>query len=69
MEKLTVVDVSNMTAGLFILNVIFLLLVFGFLSFGILSMFQQKFKRGWISFASAVVFAIIYAVILNIFYI
>lgn len=66
---MSVVDVSGMTAGLFILNVIFLLLVFGFLSFGILSMFQQKFRRGWFSFAAAVVFAIIFFVILNLFYI
>jgi len=68
-EKLTAVDVSSMSAGLFILNVIFLLLVFGFLSFGILSMFQQKFRRGWFSFASAVVFAFIFGIILNVYYI
>lgn len=69
MEKLTVVDVSEMSAGLFILDVIFLLLVFGFLSFGILSMFQQKFRRGWISFGGAVFSAIVFGVIINTFFI
>lgn len=69
MEKLTAVDVSEMSAGLFILDVIFLLLVFGFLSFGILSMFQQKFRRGWFSFGGAVAFAIVFGIILKIFYI
>jgi len=65
---LSVVDVSDVPAGLFILGVIFLLLIFGLLSFGILQMFQQRFRRGWFSFGGALVSLIVFLFILNKWY-
>nr|WP_156281556.1 hypothetical protein [Paenibacillus sp. NEAU-GSW1] len=59
------VDVSSVSAVLFILGVVFLLLIFGLLSFGILRMFQQRFKAGWISFGGAIVSFIVFMLILN----
>jgi len=61
----SLVDVSGVSATLFILGVVFLMLIFGLLSFGILRMFQQKFKAGWISFAGAVISFIVFMYILN----
>ncbi len=65
---MSLVDVSEVSASLFILGVVFLLLIFGFLSFGILRMFQQRFRIGWTSFAAAVVSFIVFMVILNKWY-
>ncbi|RCW51241.1 hypothetical protein [Paenibacillus prosopidis] len=52
---MSLVDVSSVSASLFILGIVFLLLIFGLLSFGILRMFQQKFRAGWFCFGGAVV--------------
>ncbi|MFC3800142.1 MULTISPECIES: hypothetical protein [unclassified Cohnella] len=41
------VDVSEVSAGLFIVGVIFILLVGGLLSMGILRFFQLKKGQGW----------------------
>lgn len=65
---MSLVDVSNVSAGLFILGVVFLLLIFGLLSFGILRMFQQRFKYGWICFVGAVVSFAVFMWILNKWY-
>ncbi|MFF2482024.1 hypothetical protein [Paenibacillus sp. NPDC058071] len=62
---MSLVDVSNVSASLFILGVVFLLLIFGLLSFGILRMFQQRFRTGWFSFAGAVVSFVVFMLILN----
>ncbi|MUT66720.1 hypothetical protein [Paenibacillus sp. NEAU-GSW1] len=62
---MSLVDVSSVSAVLFILGVVFLLLIFGLLSFGILRMFQQRFKAGWISFGGAIVSFIVFMLILN----
>ena len=59
------VDVSNVSAGLFITGAVFILLIFSLLSLGILKMFQQQVKAGWFSFAGAVVSAVVFGVILN----
>lgn len=66
---MSVVDVSEVSAGFFIFAVIFILLVFGLLSFGILKMFQQRFRAGWLSFAGAIVSSIVFVIMLNIWYI
>lgn len=62
---MSLVDVSSVSAELFITGVIFILLIFSLLSLGILRMFQQRFKSGWFSFAGAVVSGVSFAVILN----
>ncbi|GGG56592.1 MULTISPECIES: hypothetical protein [Paenibacillus] len=62
---MSLVDVSSVSATLFILGVVFLLLIFGLLSFGILRMFQQRFRAGWISFAGAIVSFVGFMLILN----
>ncbi|MDQ6421079.1 hypothetical protein RB620_16750 [Paenibacillus sp. LHD-117] len=65
---MTLVDVSSVSASLFILGVVFLLLIFGLLSFGILRMFQQRFRAGWYSFAGAIVSFSVFMFILNKWY-
>ncbi|MBH5318093.1 hypothetical protein I6N90_09765 [Paenibacillus sp. GSMTC-2017] len=65
---MSLVDVSSVSPTLFILGVIFLLLIFGLLSFGILRMFQQKFRAGWISFGGAIVSFSVFMFILNKWY-
>ncbi|MBD2869526.1 hypothetical protein [Paenibacillus arenilitoris] len=65
---MSLVDVSSVSASLFILGVVFLLLIFGLLSFGILRMFQQKFRAGWLSFGGAVVSFAGFMYILNKWY-
>jgi len=66
---LSVVDVSDVSADFFILAVVFILLIFGLLSFGILKMFQQRFRTGWFSFAGAIVSSILFLVIINTWYV
>lgn len=66
---MTLVDVSAVSPGLFVLGAVFILLIFSLLSFGILSMFQQRFRNGWFSFAGAVVSAVTFGVILNAWYV
>ncbi|NIK77435.1 putative membrane protein [Paenibacillus castaneae] len=65
---MSLVDLSSTSASLFILGVIFLMLIFGLLSFGILRMFQQRFRTGWISFAGAVISFVVFMFILNKWY-
>lgn len=65
---MSVVDISNVSASLFIVGAIFILLTFGLLSFGILRMFQQKFRAGWISIAAAVVSFIVFVFVINKWY-
>lgn len=66
---MSVVDVSAVPADFFILAVVFILLIFGLLSFGILKMFQQRFRTGWFSFAGAIVSSIAFIVIINTWYV
>ncbi|MCR2803143.1 hypothetical protein [Paenibacillus soyae] len=66
---MSLVDVSSVSASLFILGVVFLLLIFGLLSLGILRMFQQKFKFGWFCFAGAIVSFSVFMFILNKWYV
>lgn len=65
----TLVDVSDISTSLFIIGVVFLLLIFGLLSLGILRMFQQRFRYGWVCFAGAVVSFIVLMIILNKWYV
>jgi len=65
----TVTDVSQISADLFILGVIFILLIFSLLSLGIVRMFQQRFRAGWISFGGAAVSAIVFFLILDRWYV
>ncbi|MGG4143043.1 hypothetical protein ABEW34_07905 [Paenibacillus algorifonticola] len=62
---MSLVDVSNVSPALFILGVVFLLLIFGLLSFGIMRMFGQRFRSGWICIGGAVVSFVLFMWILN----
>jgi len=65
----SLVDVSNVSPSLFILGVVFILLIFGLLSLGILRMFQQRFKYGWFCFAGAIVSFSVFMYVLNRWYV
>ncbi|AGA58130.1 hypothetical protein Theco_2008 [Thermobacillus composti KWC4] len=67
--QVTVTNVSDISADLFILGVIFILLIFSLLSLGILRMFQQRFRAGWISFGGAVISAVVFFLILDRWYV
>ncbi|MWC29247.1 hypothetical protein [Paenibacillus sp. MMS18-CY102] len=62
---MTLVDVSSVSPALFVLGAVFILLIFSLLSLGIVKMFQLRFRSGWYSFGGAVVSAVVFAVILN----
>ncbi|RJX38315.1 hypothetical protein D3P09_19860 [Paenibacillus pinisoli] len=66
---MSLVDVSNVSPSLFILGVVFILLIFGLLSLGILRMFQQRFKFGWFCFAGAIVSFSVFMYVLNRWYV
>lgn len=66
---MSLVDVSNVSPSLFILGVVFILLIFGLLSLGILRMFQQRFKYGWFCFAGAIVSFSVFMYVLNRWYV
>ncbi|REK77371.1 hypothetical protein [Paenibacillus paeoniae] len=66
---MSLVDVSSVSPSLFILGVVFILLVFGLLSLGILRMFQQRFKYGWFCFAGAIVSFSVFMYVLNRWYV
>ncbi|MEF2247223.1 MULTISPECIES: hypothetical protein [unclassified Paenibacillus] len=65
---MSLVDISDVSASLFIVGAVFILLTFGLLSFGILRMFQQKFRAGWISIALAVISFIVFVFVINKWY-
>ncbi|WP_225442881.1 hypothetical protein [Paenibacillus lycopersici] len=62
-------DVSQVSAALFITGAIFIMLIFGLLSFGILRMFQLKYRAGTYSFIGAVVSAVAFGIILNTWFV
>ena len=66
---MTLVDVSQISAGLFVLGAVFILLIFSLLSLGILRMFQLRFRAGWVSFGGAVVSAVAFYLILDRWYV
>lgn len=67
-SSVSLVDVSDVSASLFILGVVFLLLIFGLLSLGILRMFQQKFRVGWYCFGGALISFTGFMFVLNKWY-
>ena len=68
-RTLSLVNVSEVSAGLFILGAVGILLIFSLLSLGILRMFQTRYRTGWFYFAGAVVSTIVFFVLLNIWYV
>ena len=66
---MTVTNVSDISADLFILGAVFILLIFSLLSLGILRMFQQRFRAGWFSFGGAVISAVAFFLILDRWYV
>ncbi|MBD2847263.1 hypothetical protein IDH44_18850 [Paenibacillus sp. IB182496] len=65
---MSLVNVSDVPASLFLLGVVFILLIFGLLSLGILRMFEKRFRVGWYSFAGAVFSSVAFGLILNQWY-
>jgi hypothetical protein len=63
------VDISNVPPGLFVLGAVFILLVFSLLSLGVLRMFQQRFRAGWVYFAGSAASAVVMYILLDIRYI
>ncbi|TYP72710.1 hypothetical protein [Paenibacillus methanolicus] len=59
------VDVSNVSASLFVTGALFILLIFSLLSLGVLQMFQQRFRNGAFSFAGALVSGVAFGIVLN----
>ncbi|QJC51757.1 hypothetical protein HGI30_09495 [Paenibacillus albicereus] len=66
---MTAVDVSNVPAGLFVLGAVFILLIFSLLSLGVLKMFQQQRRNGGLYFAGSVVSAVVFYVLLDLWYV
>ncbi|ASS65003.1 MULTISPECIES: hypothetical protein [unclassified Paenibacillus] len=66
---MTAVDVSNVSPGLFVLGAVFILLIFSLLSLGVLRMFQQRFRAGWVYFAGGAVSAVVMYILLDLWYI
>lgn len=66
---MTLVDVSQISAALFITGAIFIMLFFGLLSFGVLKMFQLKYRAGTYSFIGAVVSGVTFGIILNTWFV
>lgn len=66
---MSLTDVSAISADLFVLGALFILLIFSLLSFGILRMFQLRFRAGWFSFGGAVISAAAFAYILERWYV
>ncbi|REE88683.1 hypothetical protein A8990_108180 [Paenibacillus taihuensis] len=62
---MTLVDVSQISAALFIVGAVFIMLFFSLLSLGILKMFQQRFRAGIYSFVGAVVSGVTFGIILE----
>lgn len=62
---MTLVDVSSISAALFVTGAIFIMLIFGLLSFGIVKMFELKFRAGTYSFIGALVSGVAFGIILS----
>ncbi|MFS0722792.1 hypothetical protein [Paenibacillus sp. 1P07SE] len=66
---MSLVNVSEVSAGLFILGAVGILLIFSLLSLGILRMFQTRFRTGWFYFGGTVVSAVVFFVLLDLWYV
>ncbi|CAM3789170.1 hypothetical protein COLU111180_08505 [Cohnella lubricantis] len=63
MSELT--DVSGVSAGLFIVGIVFILLVGGLLSVGVLRFFQQRKRQGFLYMAGSVVSFVVMVLVVN----
>lgn len=59
------VDVSDVSLALFVFGAVFLLLIFSLLSFGVLRMFERRYRAGWISFGGAAACSVIFFILLG----
>ncbi|NBD26379.1 hypothetical protein [Paenibacillus glycinis] len=66
---MTLVDVSQISAALFITGAIFIMLFFSLLSLGVLRMFQLKYRAGAYSFIGAVVSGVVFGIILKTWFV
>ncbi|GBF72623.1 hypothetical protein PA598K_00886 [Paenibacillus sp. 598K] len=65
---MSLVNVSDVSAGLFVLGAVGILLIFSLLSLGILRMFETRYRAGWFYFGSTAVSAVVFFVLLNMWY-
>jgi len=59
------VDISGVTLGFFLLATVFILSIGSFLSFGVLRLFQQRFRSGIINLVSAVCCTVLLVIVMN----
>lgn len=62
---MSVVNVSDISPGLFITGAVFILLIFSLLSLGILRLFQLRRRAGLLSFAGAAVSGVLFWTVLE----
>ncbi|WP_166244521.1 hypothetical protein [Paenibacillus turpanensis] len=61
------VDITNVTGTFIAVSMLFILGIFSLLSFALVSFFQQKIRRGWLSILwSVIVGMVFYMVIANV---
>lgn len=60
-----ITDVSGVSAGLFIIGILFILLVGGCISLGVLRFFQQRNKQGVLYLAGGVVSFVVMVLVVN----
>ncbi|MFD2116088.1 hypothetical protein ACFSTH_04995 [Paenibacillus yanchengensis] len=65
---MSLVNISDVSLPFFVTAAIFILLTFGSFSLGVLRMFQQRFKTGWIFIAVGIISLIAFAIVINVFF-
>ncbi|GGF86853.1 hypothetical protein [Paenibacillus abyssi] len=65
---MSLVDLSGVSGAFFIMAVVFILLVFGLMSLGVVRMFQLRYRAGWLSFAGAIISGVVFGIILDRWY-
>lgn len=65
---MTIVDISNISAPLFVTILFFLLIICPVLSLGVLRLFQGKKRAGITYLASSVVSYVVFMIVLKIFF-
>lgn len=62
------VDFTGVTLGLFILNIIFVMLIFSMFSMAVLRFFQVRHRSGWMYVLYGVISIIVFYLILKKYY-
>lgn len=64
-----IVNISDASWQLIIVGVVFILLIFGLLSFAVLRFFQLRKRDGFLSVGGAVVSFVVLLIVLNIWFV